>query len=245
MRRTPFHEHLKAKGAVFGELAGWERANWYAREGQERDYRYSWKRQNWFENSAAEHRAVRTGVGMYDMSPFGKLRVEGRDAEAFLNHVCGNDMAVEPGRIVYTQFLNAKGGIEADVTVTRLSETVYLVVTPTITRVADEVWLRRHAGDFQVVITDVTAGEGVLAVMGPKARDLLRAVSPNDFSNEAHPSARCGRSRSAWASPAPIASPMSASWVGNSMFRPTWPAMFLKHWLRRVRITASPFAACI
>lgn len=187
IRRTPFHEHLKAKGAVFGELAGWERANWYARPGQEREYRYSWKRQNWFDNAAAEHRAIRTNVGMYDMSSFGKLRVEGRDTEAFLNHVCGNEMAVDVGRIVYTQFLNQKGGIEADVTVTRLSSDAYLVVTPSVTRIADEAWLRRHAQDYAVVITDVTVGEGVLAVMGPKARDLLRAVSPNDFSNAAHP----------------------------------------------------------
>jgi 4-methylaminobutanoate oxidase (formaldehyde-forming) len=170
-----------------GELAGWERANWYAAPGQERAYRYSWKRQNWFENAGAEVRAIRQGVGMYDMSSFGKLRVEGPEAEAFLNHVCGAEMAVPVGRIVYTQFLNAKGGIEADVTVTRLSESAYLVVTPAATRLADETWLRRHLGGRLVVITDVTAGEGVLAVMGPKARDLLRAVSPDDMSSDAHP----------------------------------------------------------
>jgi 4-methylaminobutanoate oxidase (formaldehyde-forming) len=187
VRRTPFHAQLLAQGAVMGELAGWERANWYAEAGQEREYRYSWKRQNWFENTAAEVRAIRGAVGLYDMSSFGKLRVEGAGAEAFLNHVCGADMSVAPGRIVYTQFLNAKGGIEADVTVTRLSETAYLVVTPAATRLADETWLRRHVGAHPVVITDVTAGEGVLAVMGPKARDLLRAVSPDDFSNDAHP----------------------------------------------------------
>ncbi len=187
VRRTPFHAQLLAQGAVMGELAGWERANWYAEAGQEREYRYSWKRQNWFENTAAEVRAIRGAVGMYDMSSFGKLQVEGRDAEAFLNHVCGADMSVAPGRIVYTQFLNAKGGIEADVTVTRLSESAYLVVTPAATRLADETWLRRHVGERAVVITDVTAGEGVLAVMGPKARDLMRAVSPDDFSNAVHP----------------------------------------------------------
>ena len=187
VRRTPFHEHLKQNGAVFGELAGWERANWYAEDGQERDYKYSWKRQNWFENSAREHMAVRTGVGMYDMSSFGKIRVEGRDAETLLNYICGADMSVPVGKIVYTQFLNTKAGIEADVTVTRLSETAYLVVTPAATRLADQTWMRRHLGDFNVVITDVTAGEGVLAIMGPKARDVLKAVSPNDFSNEANP----------------------------------------------------------
>ncbi|WGW04004.1 GcvT family protein [Tropicibacter oceani] len=187
VRRSPFHALLAEKGAVFGELAGWERANWFAAPGQARDYEYTWGRSNWFDNRAAEHKAIRENVGLYDMSSFGKLRVEGRDACAFLNHVCGAQVDVEPGRIVYTQFLNSRGGIEADVTVTRLSETAYLVVTPAATRVADQAWLQRHVGDHGVVITDVTAGEGVLAIMGPKARDLLMAVSPNDFSNEANP----------------------------------------------------------
>ena len=187
IRRTPFHDKLLANGAVMGELAGWERANWFATEGQKAEYEYTWQRQNWFENRAAEHAAIRENIGMYDMSSFGKLRVEGPDAERFLNNVCGANMSVPTGKIVYTQFLNAKGGIEADVTVTRLSETAYLVVTPAATRLADETWLRRNLGSNIAVITDVTAGEGVLAVMGPNARALLQAVSPNDFSNEANP----------------------------------------------------------
>jgi len=187
VRRSPFHAQLLEHGAVMGEASGWERANWFAAPGEAREYRYSWGRQNWFDNAAAEHRAVRGNVGLYDMSSFGKLRVEGHDAEAFLNHVCGGNMSVPAGKIVYTQFLNPRGGIEADVTVTRLSETAYLVVTPAATRLADETWLRRHAGDRRVVITDVTAAEGVLAVMGPNARQLLQAVSPNDFSNAANP----------------------------------------------------------
>jgi 4-methylaminobutanoate oxidase (formaldehyde-forming) len=187
VRRTPFHAQLLEQGAVMGEAAGWERANWFAKPGQEREYHYSWKRQNWFDNAASEHAAIRGGVGMYDMSSFGKLRVEGPEAEAFLNHVCGADMSVPVGKIVYTQFLNERGGIEADVTVTRLSETAYLVVTPAATRLADETWLRRHLGERMVVITDVTPGEGVLAVMGPRAREVMQAVSPDDFSNAAHP----------------------------------------------------------
>jgi len=191
IRRTPLHDRLKAEGAVFGELAGWERANWFADEAQARAYQYSWKRQNWFHNSAREHLAVRENVGLYDMSSFGKIRVEGPEAEAFLNHVAGGDMAVPVGKIVYTQFLNTRGGIEADVTVTRLSETAYLVVTPAATRLADQTWLERHrqhhGGGRTVVITDVTAGEAVIAVMGPNARKLLQMVSPNDFSNEANP----------------------------------------------------------
>ncbi len=187
IRRSPLHNHLLERNAVMGEIAGWERANWFANEGQTPAYEYSWKRQNWFENSAAEHRAVRENVGMYDMSSFGKIRVEGPDAETFLNRVCGNDVAVAPGRIVYTQFLNKRGGIEADVTVTRLTETAYLAVTPAATRLADQTWLQRHTGDERVVITDVTAGEGVIAVMGPNARELMTRVSPDDWSNETHP----------------------------------------------------------
>ncbi|MGA9254296.1 MAG: FAD-dependent oxidoreductase, partial [Roseobacter sp.] len=187
VRRTPFHQQLLQQGAVMGELAGWERANWFARDGQEPAYEYSWKRQNFFDNIAEELAAVRGNVGMYDMSSFGKLRVEGRDAVAFMNYVGGGQYDVPLGKIVYTQFLNDKGGIEADVTVTRLSETVFLVVTPAATRLADQTWMMRNLGDFNVVITDVTAGEGVLAVMGPKSRELLQKVSPADFSNDVNP----------------------------------------------------------
>jgi 4-methylaminobutanoate oxidase (formaldehyde-forming) len=187
VRRSPIHEHLKARGAVFGEVAGWERANWFARQGQEREYRYSWKRQNWFENQRDEHLAVRGGVGLFDMTSFGKIRVEGRDALSFLQRLCANEVNVEPGRIVYTQMLNVRGGIESDLTVTRLSETAFLLVVPGATLQRDLAWLRKHLGDEFVVVTDVTAAESVLCVMGPNARELMRKVSPNDFSNQAHP----------------------------------------------------------
>ncbi len=187
VRRTPLHEHLKARGAVFGEVAGWERANWFAKPGQEREYKYSWHRQNWFENQKEEHLAVRNGVGLFDMTSFGKIRVEGRDACAFLQEVCANDVDVETGKIVYTQMLNKRGGIECDLTVSRLSETAFLLVVPGATLQRDLAWLRRHVGERFAVITDVTAAESVLCVMGPKSRDLMKAISPNDFSNEHHP----------------------------------------------------------
>ncbi|TIS57865.1 MAG: FAD-dependent oxidoreductase [Mesorhizobium sp.] len=187
VRRSPLHEHLKARGAVFGEVAGWERANWFARDGQEREYRYSWKRQNWFDNQREEHLAVRNGVGLFDMTSFGKIRVEGRDACAFLQRLCANDMDVAPGKIVYTQMLNARGGIESDLTVSRLSETAFFLVVPGATLQRDLAWLRKHLADEFVVITDVTAAEAVLCLMGPDARTLIQKVSPNDFSNEANP----------------------------------------------------------
>ena len=187
IRRSPIHEHLKQRGAVFGEVAGWERANWFAKDGQEREYRYSWKRQNWFDNQREEHLAVRNGVGLFDMTSFGKIRVEGRDALLFLQKLCANQLDVEPGRIVYTQMLNNRGGIESDLTITRLSETTFFVVVPGATLQRDLAWMRKHLKDEFVVITDVTPAELVLCLMGPKSRELIQKISPNDFSNEANP----------------------------------------------------------
>ena len=187
VRRSPVHEHLKQAGAVFGEVAGWERANWFALPGQAREYRYDWHRQNWFDNQRAEHMAVRTGVGLFDMTSFGKIRVEGREACGFLNHLCANEVDVPAGRVVYTQMLNAKGGIESDLTVTRLSETAYLLVVPGATLQRDLAWLRAHAGDRAVAITDMTASEAVFCLMGPKSREMLQAVSSAALDNEAFP----------------------------------------------------------
>ena len=188
VKRSPIHEHLKARGACFGETAGWERANWFAPEGTDPEYRYSWGRQNWFDHCGEDHLAVRNGVGLFDMSSFGKIRVEGPDAEAVLQRICGNTIAVEPGRTVYTQFLNPCGGIEADVTVARLSETAFLVVTPAATPVRDLAWIRRHVpDDARCVVLDVTPMEAVFPVMGPKSRDLLQPIVDIDLSNDTFP----------------------------------------------------------
>ncbi len=187
IRRSPVHEHLKARGAVFGEVAGWERANWFARAGEPQEYRHSWGRQAWFDNHRAEHMAAREGVALFDMTSFGKIRVEGPDAERFLDRLCAGQMAVPPGWIVYTQMLNDPGGIECDLTVTRLSDTAYLLVVPGATLQRDLAWLRRHLGEDRAVIVDMTAAEAVFCVMGPKARKLLQAVSPDDFTNAGFP----------------------------------------------------------
>ena len=184
VRRSPIHDHLKAEGAVFGEVAGWERANWFADPGQDRAYRYGWGRQNWFDNQRREHLAVRDAVGLFDMTSFGKIRVEGREACALLNRLCANQIDVAPGRVVYTQMLNERGGIESDLTVTRLSETAFLLVVPGATLQRDLAWLRRHQGDRAVAIIDMTAAEAVFCVMGPKSRDLMSAVSPDDLSHK-------------------------------------------------------------
>lgn len=187
VRRSPVHVALERRGAVFGEVAGWERANWFAAPGEAREYHYDWGRQNWFQYQRAEHLALRTGVGLIDMSSFGKIRVEGRDACAFLQRLCANDVDVEAGRIVYTQMLNARGGIESDLTVTRLGETAFLLVVPAATLRRDLAWLKRHLGEDFAVITEVSAAEAVFCVMGPEARELMGAVSPDDFSNAAFP----------------------------------------------------------
>lgn len=187
VRRSPVHEHLRARGAVFGEVAGWERANWFAQPGGPAAYAYGWGKPNWFENARAEHMAVRTGAGVFDMTSFGKIRVEGRDAMAFLNRVCSAEVDVPVGRIVYTMFLNGRGGIEADLTVTRLSETAYLLVVAGAILTRCLAWLRGHVGEDFAVVTDVTAGEAVFCVMGPEARGVLAKVSPDDLGNDAFP----------------------------------------------------------
>jgi len=193
VRSSPLHERLAAQGACFGETAGWERANWFlppeaAARGEVAEYRYSWGRQNWFAHSAAEHRAVREACGLFDLSSFAKFRVEGPDAEALLQLVSANDVAVPVGRCVYTQWLNRRGGIEADLTVTRLSETAFLVVTAAAHQTRDLAWLRRHVPDgARCAITDVTAAEAVIAVMGPRAREVLQPLTPQDLGNEAFP----------------------------------------------------------
>ena len=184
-RTSVLHQRLAARGACFGETAGWERANWFAPEGTEPVYEYSYGRQNWFEHSAAEHAAVREGVGLFDLSSFAKFLLQGRDAERVLNRISANDVAVAPGRVVYTQWLNERGGIEADLTVTRLAHESFLVVTAAAGQTRDFAWLSRHIpDDAHAVLTDVTSGYAVLGIMGPKARALLSALSPDDLSNQ-------------------------------------------------------------
>lgn len=188
VRRSAIHDRLVAAGACHGEAFGWERPNWYGEPGSSPRYEYSYGRQNWFGANAAECKAVREAVGLFDQSSFAKFRLEGRDAMTVLNRVCANDVDVAPGRLVYTQWLNEKGGIEADLTVTRLSQTAYLIVTGAETEVKDFNWLKRHIPeDAHAVLTNISSAMGVISIMGPKARDLLQSICPNDLSHEAFP----------------------------------------------------------
>jgi 4-methylaminobutanoate oxidase (formaldehyde-forming) len=188
VRRSALHDRLAQRGACFGELAGWERPNWFAPEGVAREYQYTYARQNWFAYSAEEHRAVRQAVGLFDQSSFGKFILEGPDAETVLNRICANDIYVPVGRIVYTQWLNNRGGIEADVTVTREAEDRYLIVTSAACQTRDFAWLRRHIPESaRAVAFDATSTYAVLGVMGPNSRALLLRLTDADLSNAAFP----------------------------------------------------------
>jgi len=188
VRKSVLHDRLEKAGACFGEMSGWERANWFAPEGKAARYEYSYARQNWFEASASEHRAAREKVALFDMSSFAKFMVQGRDAEKVLNRICANDVAVVPGKAVYTSWLNERGGIESDLTVTRLQEDVFLVITAGASQTRDLAWLHKNIPDkAHVTVTDVTSGYAVLSVMGPESRKLLSKLTPANLSNEAFP----------------------------------------------------------
>jgi glycine cleavage system aminomethyltransferase T/glycine/D-amino acid oxidase-like deaminating enzyme len=187
-RLSPLHERLAARGACFAELTGWERPGWFGAPGAKSEYDYSYGRTRWFENWATEHRAVRERAGLFDLSSFGKFLLQGRDAEVVLQRVCANEVAVEPGRVVYTQWLNQRGGIEADLTVARLAGDRFLITTGAASQTRDFHWLQRHIPDgAHAFLTDVTSGFAVLALMGPDSRDLLSRLTPADLSNEAFP----------------------------------------------------------
>ncbi len=188
VRKSPLHDRMAAAGACFGEAAGFERPNWYAPLGVAPVYEYSYGRQNWFEYSAQEHRAVRDNVAIFDQSSFAKFVLEGRDAEAVLNHICAANVDVPVGKIVYTQWLNERGGIEADLTVTREDEHHYLIVSAAATQARDFSWLRRHIpADARAMATDVSAGYSVLGIMGPASRSLLSSLTDADLSTAAFP----------------------------------------------------------
>jgi 4-methylaminobutanoate oxidase (formaldehyde-forming) len=201
VRKSVLHDRLAARGACFGVVMGWERANWFARPGMKAEYEYSYGRQNWFPCSADEHRAVRDGVGLFDQSSFAKFRIEGPDALDRLQRLCCNEIDVPAGRIAYTQMLNAKGGIEADLTVTRLGEQAFLVVTAAAASTHNGHWMRTHFGDARVTMTDVTASYAVISVMGPHSRALLSRLTDADLTNAGFP---FGTSREIWLGSAPV-----------------------------------------
>ena len=188
-RQSPFHDRLVAQRAHFRDVSGWESPGWYAPEGHEPVAdRLTWGRANWFPWWEAEHRACREGVIAMDMSFMGKFLVQGRDAGEFLNYLSANEVNAEDGRITYTQWLNEDGRLEADLTVTRLDEENFMVVTSDVAHRHTETWIKRHIREGQQVsVTDVTSGYGQLNIQGPRSRELLQSISSADLSNEAFP----------------------------------------------------------
>ncbi|GAC1046143.1 GcvT family protein [Rhizobium sp. No.120] len=188
VRRSPFHDRLLASGAFMTELAGWERPGFYGTEDELANIEYSYSKPSWFDNVAAECANTAENVSLFDHSCFVKYIVEGPDALKSLNWISAAECDVPIGKVVYTQWLNENGGIEADVTITRLAEQSYLVVTVAVSQRRDIAWFKRRVPvGTQVYITDVTSGLAMLALWGPKSRDLLASVSSDDFSNEFFP----------------------------------------------------------
>ncbi|MCK1699424.1 FAD-dependent oxidoreductase [Bradyrhizobium sp. 144] len=188
VRVSPLHDRLVVAGAKFGEAAGWERAQWFGSSDAPTNAYATFNRDEWFRASKREHEATRSGVALFDQTSFAHLLVQGRDALAFLQRLSTNDVDVPVGRIVYTPWLNERGGMESDVTIARTDDKEFLVVTAAMQRIRDLAWLRMHAKSAgQVFVTDVSSGYTCLSIMGPRSRELLMRVSPADFSDAAFP----------------------------------------------------------
>ncbi len=187
-RRGPLYERLAARGAYFRDVSGWESPDWYATGDEAPDPGDpTWGRPKWFENWAAEHRACREGVIAMDMSFMSKFAVEGPDAGRVLQRLSANDVDGEAGQITYTQWLNERGTLEADLTVTKLAGDRFWVVASDTARRHSLTWLRRHVGDDRAHVADVTGAYAQLNVQGPRSRELLAAVTDTDLSNDAYP----------------------------------------------------------
>ncbi len=185
---SPLYDRLKAHRAVFGSKLGWERANWFAPEGAEARDAPTFGRGNWFDAVGAEHKAARERVAIFDQSSFAKFEMTGKGAAEALSWIAANDVMKPPGRLTYTQMLNSRGGIECDLTVARLEEDRFYIVTGTGFRTHDFAWIGQNTpAGLDATLTDVTEDFGTLSLMGPRARDVLGALTDDDVSNAAFP----------------------------------------------------------
>ena len=188
LRTSPLYDRLAQHGACFGEKLGWERPNWFAdtAAGEVAADRYTYGRQNWFAAVGAEHRACREAAVVADESSFAKYVVRGPQAAATLDWLCANDVSKQVGAVTYTQMLDQRGGIQADLTVARVADDEFYLVTGTGFATHDADWIRRHlpAG---ADLVDVTGAWSVLALMGPAARDILQQLTDHDVSHHAFP----------------------------------------------------------
>jgi sarcosine dehydrogenase len=189
-RRSPLYAHLQAAGACFGEKLGWERPNWFAdlTAGEAPVDRYSYQRPGWFEAVGREHRAARSAAVLIDQTSFAKFTLRGPDAAKVLNGIAAGNVDGPVGRLTYSQMLNRKGGIEADVTIARVSQDEFYIVTGTGFATHDFDWIARNIPQgANCHLVDVTSAFSVLSLMGPNAREILARVSPDDLSNAALP----------------------------------------------------------
>jgi sarcosine dehydrogenase len=183
---SPLYDRLKNLNACFGSKLGWERPNWFAPAGTAPRDIYSMGRQNWFAQVGHEHKTVRERVGVLDQSSFAKFELRGRDAEKALSWICANDISKPQGKLTYTQLLNSRGGIECDLTVARLADDHFYIVTGTGFRTHDFAWIADHiAPGLDAQLTDVTEHYGTLSLMGPNARAVLQELTKSDISNAA------------------------------------------------------------
>lgn len=196
LRRSPLYDRLRDQGAVFGEKLGWERPNWFAdlAKGETASDSYTYGRQNWFDAVGREHRACREGVVVFDQTSFAKFTMVGRDAQKVLSWIAANDVERPPGTLTYTQMLNDRGGIECDLTIGRLADDEFYIVTGTGFATHDFDWISRSIPDgLDARLSDVTSAYAVLSVMGPRAREALAPLSPDDLSNAGFPFGRVRR----------------------------------------------------
>jgi 4-methylaminobutanoate oxidase (formaldehyde-forming) len=199
LRLSPTYSRLAELGAAFGEKSGWERANWFepnAAGGDESLRPRGWAGKHWSPAIGAEHRATREAAGLFDETSFAKMEIEGPGAASLLERLCDNEVAREPGKITYTQMLNGRGGIECDFTVARLAEDRFSIVTGTAFGNHDREWIRRHIDDGggegderrgSVQVNDVTSQWACFGIWGPRARDVLQPLTPQDLGNDAFP----------------------------------------------------------
>jgi len=182
---SPLYNRVKAMNACFGSKLGWERPNWFAPPGTEPGDEYAMGRQNWFDQVGEEHRATRERVALFDQSSFAKFELRGADAEEALSWIAANDVTAPPGRLIYTQMLNSRGGIECDLTCARLADNLYYIITGTGYRTHDGAWIRQHIPEgLDAELVDITEDYGTLSLFGPEARKVLEAVTDNAVGDE-------------------------------------------------------------
>lgn len=237
-RCSPLYSTLKAHGAVFGSKFGWERPNWFAPAGSTAVDEPSFSRPNWFEAVGQEHRAVRENVALIDVSSFAKFEVAGPGAFGFLQRLAANDLDKPPGAVTYTQLCNGRGGIEADLTITRLTEDRFYIVTGTGFAVRDRNWIERHMPrDGTVYLTDLTSARAVINLCGPHARDVLAAIAEGPVDNDAFPFMQAREIRIGHA---PVLA-LRVSYVGELGWELHSPTEYAAHVYEALRRAGGPF----